>query len=214
MGSTHYYIALGTALAFLLPLFRQYNSNYFVYFLCLALAGISAITLQVAGVDPNIANYLFTHMIIFYFQVNDENFTGKKSIILLHFVSAFTVYFFLTYPFTSAYFLILHLIVIGYIIIRWFEHAQKHLVMPFFYIFLTLYEITIVMRELALILNLESGVYYYTLISLFQIFIALIFAFLREDNKRFVIRITDNAELLAHVKDPDMLIKKRFEEES
>lgn len=213
MSKIHLYISTATMIAFFLPLITQFRGKFFYYFLLLALAGITGTFLSNFGVSPNISYYLFTHLIIILFQFTDFKKSFRKWHILLHLIPPFLAHFWLPYPYTEVYFILLHLIVSSYIFLRAFADINKKLEIPLFYFILSLYEITIIMRSLLLIINADNVIYYYSIINLFQIFLAVIFIFVRDDNPKLALKLTNNPSILRNREDPDYLIHDRFTEE-
>lgn len=213
MSKIHVYISTATMIAFFLPLITQFRGKFFYYFLLLALAGITGAFLSIFGVNPNISYYLFTHLIIILFQYTDFRKSFRKWQLLLHLIPPFLVHFWLQSPYTLIYFILLHLIVSSYIFLRAFADINKKLEIPLFYFLLSLYEMTIIMRSLVIIINADNGIYYFSIINLFQILLAIIFIFVRDDNQRLSLKLTKNPYVMRNREDPDFLIHDRFTEE-
>ena len=168
----------------------------YYYFLILGLTGLSAQILFYLKINPNIASIAGSHLILFSFHYK----YFSKFVNLLHLVlySAITalVCNYLPFPYLHIYFIIIHFFIIAFILNRALLFIHKYLEVRLFHVILIVYEIGIIGKYLSLVLDLHSGVYYFAITNMFEIFIALFSTTIREDKPRLAIRLTKNKELI------------------
>ena len=179
-------IGLISTIFWLLPPFRQYKSQYFLYFLVLALSDpVALLCMEVLRWSPNMI-YPFTGLILFY--TIGFSFLNIRRLWIIHLslILAFTLSLFyvdnILYVVLALHFLIL------------FKFVRSILFMIFnnklfntFYLALSFYELSIVVN-LSVFLsgsNLHIVMYYITLA--FQILLAIFFTIFTEKSKFLII---------------------------
>ena len=176
-----------TTIAFILPVFRQYKSNFFLYFFFIAISGPVSHAIYYAdlqtliGMNQNIVIILFSHLLLYSLHYNMLNkivniffagFYGGISIV---------IYLILDYPELFFYIMIVHIIVTFFLISKMFKDSFKYLRINFFYVFLLLFETSVILKYLSLINDLNTGIYYFSITNLFQALLAIYFMIFRND---------------------------------
>ncbi len=189
---------------FILPVFRQYKGYYFYYFFLLSCSGLlSILLLWGLKINANIIILLVSHFLIYSLH---PNFFSKKlnySLLIVYITMSFLVYFFLEYPSLFIYFILLHLTIVYFISYRMLRFVHKYLEVKYFHLALLLYEISVIGKYLSLIMNLSTGIHYFTITNIFQIFLAIFFCIYREDTPYKAIKLTWNDDLIRdHLESP------------
>ena len=187
------YFVYFSILVWLLPPFRQLKGGYFLYFLILGYSDPLALFL---GWIFKL-NLEYTHLVIAFlltitvlFYNNNLNLKWIGSLFLLLILSILKVgvenrYF---------YFVIFHIIIYLQILIPSIkEFYLKHQINLYFTVLL-IYELTTILKFVAVIYNYFSGVYLFYLSAVFEMFIALFFIFYNLQNSPHIklpVRLTE-----------------------
>jgi hypothetical protein len=172
-------------LIWLLPPFRQIKGGYFLYFLILGYSDPLSLFLGWMfkvdnGYTQLITAFLLTISILFY--NNNLNLKWIAALLLLLMLSFWKVgvenrYF---------YFIIFHIIILIQILIPSVkEFYQGHRINIYFSVLLV-YELTTILKFVAVIYNYYSGVYLFYLSAVFGMFIALFFIFYNLQNSPLI----------------------------
>ena len=173
----------------ILPVFRQYKSNLFYYFLILALT--DPIVHVCYFYFPFIKGpYIyFVSSLLLYYSIDFSNKKilsnwGRKLILLLILISAF--YFNVDYQLILA---IIHSLIlykfIKLLTIKFYHEYKLNL----FYLVLVLYELTIVIKMSIVLLKTERGDLFFYLTLVFEMLIAIFFTIFREDNTKIIFHL-------------------------
>ena len=172
-------------IVWILPLFRQYKTRLFYYFLILGLADpVAIVFFYLFNIDT-----LFIHSIVgillFYFVDFERKTILKDRVINLVIIAGFITALFtlsnLILLIIICHFLIL-LKFIKHIIIGLYEQGEVNT----FYLILVFYELTILVNLIAIIGKTDLGYLLHYLTVLFDVLVAVFFTILRSDSKRLV----------------------------
>lgn len=182
--------------SFVLTALRQYGSKMFHFFLILGLTGISGQILYYLKINPNIAAIAGSHMVLFFFHHRYFSRATNALHLTSYAILSTIVYFYLPFPYIHIYFILLHFCIIAFILNRALLFIHKYLEVRIFHVVLLLYEISVLGKYLSLVMDQSSGIYYFVITNIFEIFIAVFFMIVREEKSRLVIRLTNNRELV------------------
>lgn len=197
------YSSYFVVVAFILTLFRQYKGYYFYFFLLLAISGPVSHIFYLLGINQNIIIFLTAHLLIYSLHPRFFNKKIDIGLLIIYIIFSFIVYLFINFPYNFMYFIFIHMIIINLITYRMLRFAQKYLEIRYFHLTLLLFEISVIGKYLSLIMNLNSGVYYFILTNIFHAFLALYFCFVREDTPYKAIKLTWNDDLIRdHLESP------------
>ncbi len=158
----------------LLPVFRQYRDGYFYYFLILAVS------------DPLMQLFLHTFKIYpmyFYLAVSYFCFLAvlyyKKRLKISFALAALvlTIFFYSDLVSASAGIFLLHLIILYNILDIFLKETANSPTINLYFVVMLLYESTILLKMAAKIADFSTGIYFYYIITAFDIFIAIYFIF-------------------------------------
>src|ERR1035437_1321480 len=188
------FIVYFSILIWLLPPFRQLKGGYFLYFLILGYSDPLALflgwifKLNVEYIQL-ITTFLLTISILFY--NNNLNLKWIAVLLLLLMLSVWKVGVENRY----SYFIIFHIIIYLQILIPSIkEFYLKHRINIYFTVLLV-YELTTILKYVAVIFNYFSGVYLYYFSAVFEMFIALFFIFYNHQNSpqiKVPVRLTED----------------------
>lgn len=195
-NSIIYYISIATSGAFILPVLRQYKGYYFFYFLILASSSFSSFVLVNIGINPNINLLISTHLLLLSQHYKYLAFRSNLLVFSFYILISMVLYSFFSYQIVFIYVTFIHYIIIGFITNRALKSVYRYLEIRYFYIVLLLYEISIILKLLAIVTNIIEGPYHFAITNVFQIFIALYFTIYREDRPHSAIYLTHDTRLI------------------
>lgn len=174
------------------PAVRQYRSNLFFYFLTLAAA------------DP--------FMLVVYGFMHLKPLPQNVFYLLFFFFSLFSIYYsyyrkryiFILSLFLFCLYLIFIVLKLNYFLqltvaikavilfvfaVKAVTYVALHSRVNFFHVVLILYEISVIMKYLAIITDAQTGAAYFHITSIFQMFIGIFFSIFREENSKLLIEL-------------------------
>ena len=174
----------------LFPPFQQYRTKYFLFFLTLLITEFSNILLQIIFKFPSALIYLIGSYLILLCLL--DRVLIKRIWYLLFLLLIIILYSFFTYKNQSldiSFLILLHLIIflrLSFLFIS--EIGQRNNIKIFLIVFL-LYESTIILKFMYVILGFTFAYSYFLITSIFEIIFGLFFSLFKEDNPRIVIRL-------------------------
>lgn len=197
------------SIAFIFPVFRQYKGFFFKFFLllssssavsfCYIILGIN----KILGINPNIINLLVVHFLIYSMHPSYFKRKINNALLSIYTSLSFIMYFSLNHPYLYIYFIFVNFIVIALIANRMLRFVHKYLELRYFHLALLLFEISVIGKYLSMVMDITTGIHYFTLTNFFQIFLALYFCFVREDTPNKAIKLTWNDDLIRdHLESP------------
>lgn len=178
-----FYISLFT---WLLPPLKQFRGRFFYYFILQAVS------------DPIV-------MILFAFNLHSLQFYLVKDILLLvslwkpkalikglpYFIPLLILVYFGTvaihYTVICIIIAALHVIVIYLVFKMAIAEVMEFNEVKIFYILISIYELSVILKNINAIITIHSGILYFYLTTAFEILLGLSFIFIREDEKKFAI---------------------------
>jgi hypothetical protein len=177
------YILLFTSiLIWLFPPFRQYKTQYFLFFLILALADpVMFLLLKLLSVEVTRTNLIITFFMIL--SLIDSN-KLKKGWIFVFLFLLILLTAASRLPLKEVYQLkiILSCIILFFIVKDSLLYLNKHQTINLFYLVLILYEITIVIKFIYTASRTHTGSIYFYTTGFFEIFIGIFFCFYNMKN--------------------------------
>jgi len=177
------YILLFTSiLIWLFPPFRQYKTEYFLFFLILALADpVIYLLLKTLSFQVTRTNLIITFFMIL--SLIDSNKLKKRwifiSLLLLVLLTAA-----IKLPLKEIYQIkiILSCIILFFILKDSLLYLNKHQTINLFYLVFILYEITIIIKFIYTASRTHTGTIYFYTTGFFEIFIGIFFCFYNMKN--------------------------------
>ncbi|MDP2037099.1 MAG: hypothetical protein Q8L04_06920 [Ignavibacteria bacterium] len=183
------YLIFASIVVWLFTPIRQYKTRYFWFFLVLALT--DPIVTVVAKNFLIVASKLYVPFnVLFFFSLIDyKKITVYKilfylTIIVLGYFSFIHVWEYGVFFFTAILFLVLVLI-----IKQSFQFVIEKGSINIFHMALIFYQALNVFKSLSMLLNFSTGVWFYFISNVVQIFLGIFFALYREDDPRFLVRV-------------------------
>ncbi|MEJ2615868.1 MAG: hypothetical protein P8Z35_12995 [Ignavibacteriaceae bacterium] len=177
------YILLFTSiLIWLFPPFRQYKTQYFIFFLILALADpVMFLLLKFLSVEVTRTNLIITFFMILSLIGSDKLRKGWIFILLSLLVLLIAT---TKLPLKEVYQIkiILSCIVLFFILKDSLLYLNKHQTINLFYLVLILYEITIIIKFIYTASRTHTGTIYFYTTGFFEIFIGIFFCFYNMKN--------------------------------
>jgi hypothetical protein len=169
----------------ILPLFKQYKTEYFVYFLILALTDpLVLVFLKLFHIVGN-RFIVFVALLLLWSLITN---TKIKRLLLLSALPVFIIA--VSYSLENKLIVGLgcavHLIILGVIATNLLNRLLHTQTLNFFLSLLILYELIYVLKYLAIILNNETGAMSAFIGSVSQIILAVLFIFINIDSKEFL----------------------------
>ena len=170
-----------SVLIWLFPPVRQYRTEYFLFFLILAIADpVGALLNIFLAVKPIHENLVITFLLIIAL-VDTERLKKRWIFVFLSFLILMTAMIFL--PFKSMYGIkiLLSSIVLFIILKNALLYFNQKQTINLFFLVLILYEITIIIKFIYTASRTHTGtVYFYT--TFFEFFIGIFFSFFNKNN--------------------------------
>ena len=164
------------------PPFRQYKTEYFLFFLILALADpVGALLNIFLAVKPIHENLVITFLLILSL-INRRKLKKNWIIITLSFLILLTAIIIL--PFNTMYVIkiLLSSIVLFIILKNSLLYFNKNQTINLFFLILILYEITIIIKFIYTASRTHTGLVYFYTTSFFEFFIGIFFSFYNKEN--------------------------------
>lgn len=188
MVNIQYVIFYISVFVWLLPPFKQYRTDYFYFFLILAIADPFKLIFYYAGdYSPVDISFFFLTLLCFSLFIPLIK-RYYLAIIILALIFSYLGNHLST---TVGYFT--KVLAYSYLLVVFMMRMSKQLVqfgiINIFYFVIILYTLSIILKFITLIFDLNTGTIYFYLTSAFQILIALFFIFFNVDDKKIQFRL-------------------------
>lgn len=186
--SYHYYLLYASILVWIFPIFRQYNSDYFIFFLSLGLADLVNTMLRSVGiVHANLLLIIFLY--ISYLGVLPKEKVKKMKMVYFFLLFAISLS---NYLLDDKYFEVFTLMIISFaILFQVFEDFYSDILkcqeINMFYVIFILNMIIMLLKLFNMLTLTMGGIYYFIITMAFQILIGIFFSFYRPDKPKLVI---------------------------
>lgn len=178
----------------LLPPIRQYGGKYFYFFLILAIADpLTYLLLKITQSNMNSIN-IISAFILFTILLNSKSFL-RRWLILIPIFMLLIIINFVSYEFQHATLIFIHVLIIMLIFKITVVYIFDKNELNFFHFSLLLYEAIIVLRGIAILSELDTGIVFFYLCAIFQILLAIFFSIFREDKPKLSISLKKNYNL-------------------
>ena len=177
-----YIVFISSILIWFFPPFRQYKTEYFLFFLFLALADPIVLLLNIfLAVEP-IYEYLVISFLLILALINRRKLKKNWIIIILSFLILLTAIITLPLKTMSEITILLSSIVLFIILKNSLLYFNENHTINLFFLILILYEITIIIKFIYTTSRTHSGTVYFYTISFFEVFIGIFFSFYNKEN--------------------------------
>lgn len=186
MMTLQYIAAYLSILFWIFPAVRQYKTELFWYFLVFALSDPIRLILIILKTNTPNATLILTFILLFSVMWPLLKKSSTKAVLFV--VSTLFIYsFFTSRIFSINLALLFRTIIIFYFVQRSLTFITKTYKVNIFHLFLLLEEISFVLKVLAVLFDVKTGLFFFTATNLFQILIAIFFTLYKEDdNKLFI----------------------------
>lgn len=167
-------------LLWILPIFRQFNTRYWGFFLILGLSDPLHIGLWYILKIP-INNYFILVSITQILTITKPQ--DRRSIILLSLIIIFvSIFHYQNENITSGIQILLELVILGIIINHTFLYIKKQRMVSLFLVCLISYQLSIIIKFIFIKSFAEPGIIYFYVTSALQMSFAILFTFYNIDN--------------------------------
>lgn len=181
-------------LIWLFPPLRQYKQNYFWFFLFLALTDPFALIIGRSFGIQTTQTYLV--FVLFYFfsilGYNKINLYKIVASIVLILIGAFS--FFNHEKYAEFYFILVTTLMLLIITKNSFQFIVNSGYVNFFHIVLVFYMLTSILKFWNLHIQFDTGIVFFFVTGVFQIFVGLFFSVYRENNPKLLLKIGDGKQ--------------------
>lgn len=177
-----YIVVFLSILIWFFPPIRQYKTEYFLFFLILALADpVMQLLIKLLSFPVTRTNLIITYLLIL--SLIDRNKLKKNWIIVLLFFSVLLALA-LNLSLEEVYRvkIVLSSIILFIILKDSLLYFNKKQTINLFYLVLIFYEITIIIKFIFVASRTHAGIVYFYTTSFFEIFIGLFFCFFNKKN--------------------------------
>ncbi|MDP3582321.1 MAG: hypothetical protein Q8S39_10340 [Ignavibacteria bacterium] len=185
-----YLIVISVVVWLIVPI-RQYKTRYFWFFLTLGLTDpgtiIAAKSFHILGAKF----YVFFDTLFFFSVIEYKRITALKILFYLVIVSLGCFSFIYFWEYGSFFFTAILFLVLVIIVKQSFQFVVERGSINIFHTVLVFYQALNVFKSLALLLNFSTGVWFFFISTIVQIFIGVFFALYREDDPRLLIRVME-----------------------
>ena len=181
-----YYIAL---IVWIIPAFRNYKTNLFVFFLLLAVHDPLSILFKLL-INPHLD--LIYSVVITFLIILSLIRVKRKQILLICSISAIILCY-LAFIFLSVHtkmlILMMQLVFVFLIILKKFaEYSIVNRAYNIFYIIVIFYLLTLILKFLTVFIGSDYAIEYFIITTVFQILFGLFFSIFREDDPRLLVK--------------------------
>ena len=187
MFSFPFMVAFVSSVFWIFPAIRNYRTKLFLYFLILAISDPLAIS--AVFFVPGISTILYV-LLAFLLVASLRNFFSTKKlyvgILVLFFLMGVAAIFFpvnIRYIVNMSEHTCVAFIFIGLLL----SYVALNSKVKVFHIVLVLYEISIILKVLFIVLNVELGISYFYTTSIFEMLIAVFFSIYKETDNKLLI---------------------------
>jgi len=176
-------IYIAAMISWLFPPFKQYKTDYFYYFLCLALSD------PISAIIPYLKGYIWQGHVVFssiliLTLLKEKTLKKFSPLILIIFTALFYLILKVQHP-------VLQNIVVFNVVIITIMIAKRFVIsvretesLNLFYMVVVLYNFSTIMKILFRVNHGSTGYLYFFLTNFFQIFIAIYFSFYNVNNAK------------------------------
>ena len=185
------YLLIVSTVVWLITPIRQYKTRYFWFFLTLGLTDPVAIIVG-KSFDLVIAQlYVPLNILLFLSIIEYKKITFYK-ILFYIIIVGLGVYSFVHFWEYGSYFFTAVLFLVLMILIRQsFQFIVEIGSINIFHAVLVFYQALNVFKSLTILLNFSTGVWFYFISNVLQIFIGIFVALYREDDPRLLVKVTE-----------------------
>ena len=184
-----YTIITLTVLFWIFPAIRQYKTELFWYFFVLAISDPIAIALGLLfSMGADLAHLILCFpLLLSLYWLHHKNVYVKAmlSIFLLLILIVFGSSKDLHYTVIA----LVHIPILFYFLRRTVYFISQNSKLNLFHIFLLLYDLSIILKVVLIVTDINTGVTFFYVTTLFEILIALFFSIYKEDDKRLLINL-------------------------
>jgi len=177
-----------SSIAWIFPIFRQYNTKMFYFFLVLGLSDpINILCIWVLNTKPGLI-YSIAALQLFY----SLNLRDRKEIRLSYADLLFVVLFLLMIIFISELFYLttaIHILILARIVQIVIMPLHQRSELNIFYLVLLFYEITVLIKLSVYLSGTDAGILFAYITIAFQILIAVFFTVFKENNPRLLLKL-------------------------
>ena len=177
------YVVTLSVIAWLMPPFKQQRTEYFLFFLILAFADPLMLLFFYLRLFPVEHLYVVVELLVIYSLIKKNN---LNRIIILAAGVAY-VFLYKSVGFDAAFLLgaALHTVILLIVVYRFLLHTKNRKMLSLFYILLICYELSVILKMLAVVVDIKSGVTQFYLVSFLQITFGILFTIFNVNSKDF-----------------------------
>jgi hypothetical protein len=186
----NFWIIIGiSTIIWILPLFKQYRTEYFYFFLVLSLSDVVVIPVSILFyITPQIIYpILGAFLVLSLLEIN------RIKIALLFLITGLTI--FLCWKFNIRLLHILYSLynfaILLIILYQFMQHLLAKNVVSIFFVFLIAYEFSLVLKNIVIFTNLVEGAALFYVTTTFEIIFGIIFAFVNVNTKVYKLPVKD-----------------------
>ena len=182
-------VILVSAVVWLLPLFKQFRTEYFHFFLVLSLSDVVVIPIAVLfRINPQIMYPIFAALLILSLKK-----IKKMQITLLFIITGVLIFLclkldprllYILYSFYSSAILLI-------ILYQFLQYIMSNNSVSIFFIFLIAYELSLVLKNIVVYTNILQGVTLFSITTFFEIGFGIIFTFVNVNTKVYKLPVKD-----------------------
>ncbi|OGU64466.1 MAG: hypothetical protein A2499_06740 [Stygiobacter sp. RIFOXYC12_FULL_38_8] len=183
------YLVVVSIVVWLITPIRQYKTRYFWFFLIIGLTDPIAI---IVGKSFNLVIaqlYIPLDILSFFSVIEYKKINVYKILFYLAIVGIGTYSFFHFWEYGSYFFTTVLFFVLVILIRQSFQFIVERGSINIFHAVLVFYQALNVFKSLTVLLNFSTGVWFYFISNVVQIFLGIFFALYREDDPRFSIEV-------------------------
>ena len=188
----HYFILYLSALVWIFPIFRQYKTKYFIFFLALGTADLFSEALKKFDlVETNLHVVIISY--ISYLGVLDKTKLRKYwYIYTIVFVPFIIVNLITSNIFQVFSIIIIDLAILLSILTDFYNDIVDDKEINLFFVVFILYQVSSVVKMFNVITYTFGGLYYFVVMLAFQILIGIFFSFYRPDKPKIAFPLKSN----------------------
>lgn len=178
-----------SSFAWIFPIFRQYKSNLFYFFLFLGISDpLTILLFQIFRHPPGIISVIFAPILFYTINIDRQKKFSINSIEIFVFLLTFILFF--TVPNNDVIILVIHTMILIRVLSKILIELHHKQIVNIFHIVLAFYMTTSV-ASLLVFLNgdYQAMVLFYINLA-FQILIAIFFSLFSEDNPKLIYNVT------------------------
>ncbi len=177
-----------SSIVWIFPIFRQYNTRMFYFFLVLGLSDpINIFSLWALNTKPGFVHSIAALLLFYSLNFRDNQKLKMSHTDILVGILFLSLAFFLNELFYLTF--LIHLLILSRIIQIIVVDIHKKSELNIFYLVLIFYEISIVMNLFILLSRTERGMLLFFITLTFQILIAIFFTIFKENNPRLLLKL-------------------------